>query len=220
MKKVYCICGLGADERIFSKLTWQPGTDVHYIQWLVPEKDETLEAYAKRMAAQITSTDDFTLIGVSFGGIMAIEITRIMPVKKLILISSVETHHQLPTWMKLCGKLRLYRLIPTGVLHDIRPLKLFEPIENYFLGSYTQDQKALAREYRKNVNPYYLKWSIRQILHWKNERVFKDFYHIHGTADRIFPIKKITPTHSIEAGRHFMLYHKPEEVSEVLRKII
>ncbi|MFT3747602.1 MAG: alpha/beta hydrolase [Agriterribacter sp.] len=220
MKTVYCICGLGADERIFSKLTWQPDTDVHYIQWLVPEKDEGLETYAKRMAAQITCTGDFTLIGVSFGGIMAIEITRIMPVKKLILISSIETHHQLPTWMKLCGKLRLYRLIPTGVLHDIRPLKLFEPIENYFLGSYTQDQKVLAREFRKNVNPYYLKWSIRQILHWKNERVIKNFYHIHGTADRIFPIKKIKPTHSIEAGRHFMLYHKPEEVSEVLKKII
>ncbi|MFT3945902.1 MAG: alpha/beta hydrolase [Agriterribacter sp.] len=172
------------------------------------------------MAAQITNANDLILIGVSFGGIMAIEIARIITVKKLILISSIETHYQLPAWMKLCGKLRLYRLIPTGVLHDIRPLKLFEPVENYFLGSYTPDQKALAHEYRKNVNPDYLKWSIRQILRWKNEQAPENFYHIHGTADRIFPIRKIKPTHRIEAGRHFMLYHKPEEVSEVLKKII
>ncbi|MCC6287914.1 MAG: alpha/beta hydrolase [Chitinophagaceae bacterium] len=220
MKNVYCICGLGADERIFSKLTWHADTDVHYIQWLIPEKDEPLNVYAQRMAAQITNTKNITLIGVSFGGIMAIEITRIIPVEKLILISSIEMHSQLPAWMKLCGKLRLYRLIPTGVLHYIRPLKLFEPIENYFLGSYTPDQKTLAREYRKNVNPHYLKWSIRQILHWKNERVPENFYHIHGMADRIFPISKLKPTHYIEGGRHFMLYHKPEEVSEVLKEII
>lgn len=220
MKKVYCICGLGADERIFGKLIWQPDVEVHYIQWLMPESDETLEAYAARMSSQITSTGDFTLIGVSFGGIMAIEITRIIPVKKLILISSVETRNQIPTWMKLCGKLRLYKLIPTGVLHDIRPLKLFEPIENYFLGAFTEDQKVLVNEYRKNVNPHYLKWSIRQILHWKNEKALENVYHIHGTADRIFPINKVNPTHRVEAGRHFMLYHKPENVSEILKEII
>lgn len=220
MKTVYCICGLGSDERIFSKLTWGADADVHYIQWLMPEKNETLEAYAGRMAAQITTTGNFTLIGVSFGGIMAIEISRIISVKQLILISSIETHHQLPAWMKLCGKLQLYRLIPTGVMHDIRPLKLFEPIENYFLGACTEDQKMLANEYRKNVDPHYLKWSVRQILQWKNEKVPENIYHIHGTADKIFPIKKLTPTHRIEAGRHFMLYHKPEEVSEVLGRII
>lgn len=220
MKKVYCICGLGADERIFSKLTWQPDVEVHYIQWLIPKSDETLEAYAARMASEITSTGDFTLIGVSFGGIMAIEITRIIPVQKLILISSVETHHQIPTWMKLCGKLKLHRLIPTGVLHDIRPLKLFEPIENYFLGAFTQDQKALVNEYRRKVNPHYLKWSVRQILDWKNEKAPENAYHIHGTADRVFPISKVNPTHSIEEGRHFMLYHKPESVSEILKEII
>ncbi len=220
MKTVYCICGLGSDERIFSKLTWNADVAVHYIQWLMPEKDETLEAYAKRMAAQIKAGDSFTLVGVSFGGILAIEISRIMMVKQVILISSIETHHQIPAWMKLCGKLQLYRLIPTGVMHDIRPLKLFEPLENYFLGAYTEDQKTLANEYRKNVDPYYLKWSIRQILRWKNASVPENTYHIHGTADRIFPIKKVNATHRIEAGRHFMLYHKPEEVSEVLKNLI
>lgn len=220
MKRVYCLCGLGSDERIFSKLTWDQDIDIHYIQWLIPEKDEQLVNYAGRMAKSIDTASDFILIGVSFGGIMAIEITKIIPVKKLILISSVETHHQIPTWMKLCGKLKLYTLIPTGVLHDIRPLKLFEPIENYFLGAYTKDQKDLANEYRKNVNPHYLKWSIKQILNWKNEIAPKDVHHLHGTADRIFPIKNVTPTHTIDSGRHFMLYHKPEEVSIILKDLL
>lgn len=209
MKTVYCLCGLGADERIFSKLTWEPDINVHYINWIIPEKEEPLNVYAKRMASKITTNEDFTLIGVSFGGIMAIEIAKIIPVKKLILISSVETHRQIPTWMKLCGKLKLYALIPTGVLHDIRPLKLFEPIENYFLGAFEDDQKALANEYRKKVDPHYLKWSIKQILNWKNKWIPENLDHIHGTADKIFPIKNVTPTHSIKEGRHFMLYHKP-----------
>ena len=220
MKTVYCLCGLGADERIFGKLTWEPGIDVHYINWIIPNQDETLADYAKRMASKIICPGDFTLVGVSFGGIMAIEIAKLIPVKKLILISSIETHHQLPAWMKLCGRLKLYNLIPTGVLHDIRPLKLFEPIENYFLGAYEDDQKALANEYRKNVDPHYLKWSIKQILNWKNEVAPENIYHLHGTGDRIFPIKKVKPTHSIKAGQHFMLYHKPGEVSAILNSIL
>lgn len=220
MKTVYCLCGLGADERIFSKLTWEPGIDVHYINWIIPEKDEPLEIYAKRMASKIKAAGDFTLIGVSFGGIMAIEITKLIPVKKLILISSVETHHQIPGWMKLCGKLKLNKLIPTGVLHDIRPLKLFEPVENYFLGAYTDDQKALANEYRKKVNPLYLKWAVKQILNWKNEWIPENLQHLHGTADRIFPIKNVTFTHSIEGGRHFMCYGNPREVSGILRNLV
>lgn len=217
---MYCLCGLGSDERIFSKLTWDAGVDVHYIQWLTPERNEPIEVYAKRMASQINSSEDFTLIGVSFGGIMAIEIAKLHQVKQLILISSVETYHQLPAWMKLCGRLRLYKLIPTGILHDIRPLKLFEPLENYFIGATTEDEKKLVNEYREKVNPYYLKWSVQQILNWKNEWRPAGLIHLHGTADRIFPIKNCTPTHHIEEGRHFMLYNRPEEVSQILQKLL
>ncbi len=48
MKHIYCISGFGADERVFEKVDFGEN-DVHFIQWKIPEKHETIESYAARM---------------------------------------------------------------------------------------------------------------------------------------------------------------------------
>lgn len=215
---MYCICGLGSDERIFSKLEWS-GVAVHYLQWLMPHKEEPIAVYAQRMAAQIKHPNP-VLVGVSFGGIMGIEIAKIITVEKLILISSIPRFQHLPTWMRACGTLKLDYLIPSGKLHDIRPLKLFSPVENYFLGANTTEEKKLAHEYREKVDPHYLKWSVNAILNWKNQWQPANFYHLHGSADKIFPVKNLHPTHIIPGAGHFLVYQQAEVVSKILKKII
>ena len=52
MQHVYCISGLGADERIFCKLDI-PGSTFHFIQWIQPETAEDIYAYAGRLKEQI-----------------------------------------------------------------------------------------------------------------------------------------------------------------------
>jgi len=219
VKHVYCLSGLGSDERIFGRLQWNSNWVIHYLHWLQPEQDEALSAYALRMSDAIRE-NNATLIGVSFGGILSIEIAKLIPVEKVILISSIETCHELPYWMSICGKLRLDTLIPRRNLPPPHLLKLFLPLENYFLGAITKEERQLANEYREKVDPYYLKWSIHQILHWKNEWVPPVIYHLHGDKDKIFPIKNVTPTHSISSGQHFMIYHCPEKISAILETII
>jgi hypothetical protein len=44
--------------------------------------------------------------------------------------------------------------------------------------------------------------------------------HIHGTADRLFPPKKLTPDYWIKGGGHFMVWNRAEEVSEILKEVI
>lgn len=218
MKQVYCLCGLGSDERIFSKLEW-PEVEVYYLKWLMPEKDESLSHYAGRMAEQIQHPEPI-LIGVSFGGMMCIEIAKMMPVDKVILISSISNSSQLPKWMRTCGKLRLDYLIPKGKLHDIRPLRLFSPVENYFLGATTEEEKRLAHEYREKVDPDYLKWSIHHILNWDNNWQPPQIYHVHGRKDKIFPPTKLRPTHVVDDAGHFLVFQQPKAVSKILREIL
>ncbi len=218
MKTVYCICGLGSDERIFGKLNWG-NKDVRYLHWLMPRRGEELSAYARRMSERITEKDA-VLVGVSFGGILSIEIARLMDIQKVILISSVKTHHEMPRWMKASGKLSLDAIIPTGRLHAVRPLKLFSPLENYFLGAVTEEEKKLAHEYRKNVDPDYLKWDIHQVLNWKNEWIPPNLFHLHGANDKIFPCTLVHPTHIIASAGHFLVFQHPEEVSNILNDII
>jgi esterase/lipase len=79
---IYILSGLGADERVFKKLDFT-NYQVTFIQW-----EQTiglsLKEYATLQLKQIKEPNPI-LIGLSFGGIIAIEIAQQISVKKLYL---------------------------------------------------------------------------------------------------------------------------------------
>jgi pimeloyl-ACP methyl ester carboxylesterase len=218
MKPVYCISGLGADERIFSKLEIQ-GSVLMHLKWLSPEINESLITYAGRIARQLQH-DRPVLIGVSFGGMVAIEIAKLIPVEKIILISSIKSHRELPAWMKVCGRYKFDAVLPGRPLKSIKALQLLRPVQNYFLGTRSEEEKKIANEFRDNVDPVYLKWSLKQVLNWKNDWQPPRIFHLHGSKDHIFPISKLKPTHIIQDGGHFMVMQCHREISRILEDII
>ena len=211
MKNIYCISGFGADERIFSKLILTDHS-VHFIRWIIPEKNEGISDYAKRLTLQIHHSNPI-LIGVSFGGMICIEISKLIEVEKIILISSIKSFNELPLWMRLAGKLKLNKLLP------MKPFKLLHPLENYNLGAETTDEKKLLYEYRKNLNPQYSEWGINIILNWKNNHIPKNLFHIHGSNDRIFPLKKLKPDYIVNGG-HLIIMNRYAAVKEYVDKIL
>lgn len=213
MKKIYCVSGLGADEKAFAKIK-VAGYELEFIQWLTPEKNERIEAYAMRMS-QSVKEENPVLMGLSFGGIMCIEMAKLMPVAKLILISSVPAYKQIPLWMRTAGKLKLNKVLPMRSAST-----LLEPVQNYHIGAGTDEEKEIVRQYRKMVSPVYLHWAINAILNWKNVWRPKSVYHLHGDADRIFPIKNVKPDYIVKGGTHFMVYTKAKEISEKLSLLL
>ena len=205
---IYCISGLGADEQIFSNLQL-PGYDLVCIKWLQPERRESFADYAKRMYGQIEDSNPIVL-GVSFGGMLGIEIAQQFPVKKLILISSVKTKNELPLWMRLAGKIRLHQLVRA------RPHPLFYPIENYFLGVKEKEEVELAIHFRKTVDRDFLQWAIHNIVTYSNVIIPDNILHIHGTADKLFPLRNVNVHYKIKGGGHFMVYNKADEISRIL----
>ena len=99
MHHVYCISGLGADERIFCRLQ-VPDSTFHFIRWEQPRVSESIDNYAARLCKQIQH-DQPILMGVSFGGMMAIEMAKVLSVEKVVLISSIKSFTELPRWMKI-----------------------------------------------------------------------------------------------------------------------
>ena len=212
MKHIYCISGLGADERVFSRLAFT-GYEIHFIKWFIPEKNEDISIYAKRLAEQITG-DKPILIGLSFGGMMCIEIAKLLPIEKIILISSIKSFREIPLWMRLSGKLKLNKIFP------MRSFRLIEPLENYNLGIETIEEKEMVDLYRKNINTRYSDWAINIILNWKNEQVPGNLFHIHGSNDRIFPLRKVNPHYIVNTGGHLMIMNRYKEVNEYINTIL
>lgn len=211
MNPIYCISGLGADERIFSKLTL-PGRTLTPLQWIRPQKEERIEEYAKRMTSQIP-TDQPILMGVSFGGMMAIEMAKICPAAKVILISSVKSREELPGWMKWSGRLRLNKLLPRNPPRWTR-------LESDFLGTETAEEVELVRVFSETADRDYLSWALGQVINWRNEWQPSSLFHIHGTIDRTFPLKNIRATHIVRGGGHFMVMNRAAEVSTIIESIL
>jgi pimeloyl-ACP methyl ester carboxylesterase len=209
-KPIYCISGLGADEKIFTNLHLK-GYELRYIPWIRPHKKERIDGYAKRMSEYIKE-DSAVLLGVSFGGMMGIEIAKQMSLHKLIIVSSVKSASEMPRWMKTAGKLKLDKILPTR-LH-----RYTEKIDNARLGVSTKEEKEMVRAYRKSADLVFVDWAITQILNWKNEWQPHNIIHIHGDRDKIFPVRKINPTCIIKDGTHMMIYNRAGDVGNVIEK--
>ncbi len=212
MKHIYCISGLGADERVFSKFEF-PDHDIHFIRWIIPEKNESIQSYTQKLLAQVHHVNPI-LIGLSFGGMMCIEIAKQLNIELIIIISSIKTDDELPLWMKLTAKFKLNRLMP------MRSFLLIEPLEDYNLGVKTKEEKAMAHEYRRKVDTRYSNWAVDNLVNWKNKNVPGNLYHIHGTNDRIFSIKNIKPNYTVDKGGHLMIMNKSVEVIECINSIL
>ena len=209
-KPIYCISGLGADEKIFTNLHIH-GYELRYIPWIRPHKKEKIDGYARRMGEYIKE-DNAVLLGVSFGGMMGIEIAKQKHLKKLIIVSSIKSKEEMPRWMKAAGKLKLDKNF-TGRLH-----RYTEKIDNNRLGVSTKEEKEMVRNYRKNADLVFVEWAISQIVNWKNAWHPENIIHINGDKDKIFPIKKLSPTYIIKDGTHMMIHNRAREISEYIQK--
>lgn len=73
---IYLIPGMGANTKIFEYIKL-PENDyvMHFIEWELPERKESLSDYAFRMTKKITHEKPI-LFGVSFGGILVQEMSK------------------------------------------------------------------------------------------------------------------------------------------------
>ena len=214
MKNVYYISGLGADERVFSYLKLTDAKE-KYIKWVVPEKRESLSNYCKRLIPQIDLTNDIILIGVSFGGIVAQEIAKIIKVKKVIIISSVKSAKEFD-WKLSCVRfLKLHRLVPS------RFLKWSNLVTgNYYFSTQTKAESDLLKLIIKDTDRFFMKWAIEEIMSWNNNQLNSDLTHIHGDRDRIFPMGRIKNAINVRNGGHFMIVNRAKEISGLIDKEI
>ena len=73
---VYFMPGLAASPSIFERIELPKDTfEMHLLEWFLPNKNETLQSYAKRMAEKVKH-DNAVLVGVSFGGVLVQEIAQ------------------------------------------------------------------------------------------------------------------------------------------------
>lgn len=207
-KTVYLIPGQGADGRLFQNLSLKHDTTIlHYI---IPEKGETMESYALRMSQQIDTTSPFSIVGVSLGGMIAVEMSKFLNPEEVVIIASAKTRSELPARYRFMKYVPFHKVF--GGKFYIKGAKLaqplFEPVE--------KEYAAVFQAMLSEKHPDFMKRAVNCIVKWENTEVPDNVYHIHGENDHTLPIKNLDPTVTIEDGTHMMTLVRAEELSVLI----
>lgn len=210
---VYLISGLGADERMFTRLNLGEEVDFKHIAWEKADPKESFVSYCHKLLNQIDRDKPIVLIGMSFGGIVAQMISTLVKVEKIIIISSVKSPNEFGRQLALVRATKIYSIIPKWLLKWSNLLT-----GDYFFSTKSKEESLLLRSIIKDTDQDFLKWCIHQIMHWKGTTPNCDLIHIHGDEDRIFSPENIKNCLWVKGGGHLMIHNKGEEVSGLVRK--
>lgn len=212
-KIIYLIPGVGADETIFKFLQFPKEYELRHIDWVAHKHyDEPIQEYVKRLLPQIDTKHDIYLCGLSFGGIVSSEIAKLLPVKKVILISSIKTQYERPLKASILKYMQFYRFFPGKILTKINFW------HRWAFGKLNSEERELIDAMLLKINIRFNEWAVHQAIIWNNTDVVDNLLHIHGDADKIFPIGYIRNCHKIKGGTHFMIVNKAKEVSAIINK--
>ena len=197
---------------MFSKLKLDDRFSIYHIEWLKPLRKETIRHYAERLVSQIDTTKPFQLVGLSFGGVIASEISEIAHPDQIILISSTSTGVPISRFYQGLLKVALASPLAAPIL------KSTNSIAYKYFGADTPELKTLLKQVLHDTDNKVLKWALKQMSSWSRKTKAANLYHIHGSADRLIPIKLVNPDSRIEGGGHLMVYKQHEQISALLNR--
>jgi len=215
MKKVFLISGLGADKRLFKNIKLPDGFKCMLVDWHIPDQEDTLATYAQAIVKQNDIKPGDIVLGVSLGGMLSVEIAKQVKLAKVILVSSIKSHTEAPWYFSVFRRIPVYRVTPdsllTGVGFMVRPV----------FGPMAPGDLALFQIMLASSSPIFIKWAMGAVLHWQNNVVLPNLYHIIGDKDLVFPYKNIKqPTAIIKGGTHIMVFDRAAEINHLLEDIL
>ncbi|EHQ29558.1 alpha/beta fold hydrolase [Mucilaginibacter paludis] len=214
MSKLFLISGLGADERLFSKLDLS-GFDVVAIPWIKPGPHDTLATYAARLIREFGIVPQSSVIGVSLGGMLTVEVARQVQLKHAIIISSIKSAHEAPRYFKFFRS-RAAQVLVSGKLAKTIGLVLM-PVFGQRPGS---EGGQIFSSMLKDSDAEFLTWAMHAVLDWSGNPVSSKINHIIGEADLVFHQRKIKDAIVVPKGDHLMVYVRAAEISGLIRGIL
>jgi len=211
---VYLIPGLGSDGRVFAHLDLGD-LDTRVLELPVPEHNESLPTYAARVARGIDPAEAFALVGVSFGGMVAVEIARITDPTQVVLVSSAKGRRDLPYRYRFLRAVPLYRLFGGGFY--AAGADLLRPV----IEPDSRADRALFSAMIRGKDRRFIRRSVYCIATWEDALVPEGVVHIHGTRDHTLPFRSLEgDVIAVEGGSHVMVYTRGAEVSALIRAIL
>jgi hypothetical protein len=209
---IYAIPGLGTTDVLYKNIVIK-GVELIVLQWPRPEKDDTMQSYARKFLPQINVDQPFCLLGVSFGGMICTELSRLISPKKIFLVSTSKSRKELPWFIRIFKHVPIHKIIPE------RQHRRMAYESGWLIGF----GKAFIPEYLGMIDSMegdYFKNAINIIVNWNRKETPTNYVHIHGSSDKLLMYKYVKADHTIENGSHAMIVFQGEEIGKIIEEEI
>ncbi|MES2565723.1 MAG: hypothetical protein V4565_02585 [Bacteroidota bacterium] len=207
---IYAIPGLGTTEKLYVN-TEIKDVKIVVLHWPLPERNDTMQSYARKFLPQIDTSRAFCLLGVSFGGMLCTELSKLISPQKTFLISTSKLRKELPWFIRMMKHIPIHKLIS-----ETNHRKMA-----YQSGWLIGFGKAYIPEFLGMVDSMtenYFKYCINIIVSWNNKDLPANAVHIHGNSDKLLWYNYVTPHYTIEKGSHAMVLFQAEEINRIVEK--
>jgi len=212
---LYLLPGQGSDKRLFKNLDFDKNEfRIKHVKYVIPEKKEDFKSYARRLSSQIDTSTPYYLIGVSFGGMIATEMSDFLNPEKVIIISSAKSRSEIRGLYKFQKYFPIYKIIPKWLIKQgsFIAQPIFEPDR--------KKEKVTCNAMLKAKDALFLKRASGLIINWERESSNEKIIHIHGDNDNTLPIKNIQYDFLVENGSHMMTLTRPHVIQELIDLIL
>lgn len=213
MQRVILIPGMGADERLFGP---QRAAGLHFEvpEMTIPAPGDDMAAYARRIRDQLRLDGPCVIGGVSFGGMLACELSRICQARCVLLIASCASRAAVPRFYDAAAWVG--RFLPDWFVRRraAASARLFARLEGL-----DQAQYELLRDMSRQVPVPFLRRVGPMILRWDAPRSYPCPVHqIHGDRDRILPLHKVHAEEIVAGGGHLINLTHADQVNLFIKK--
>ena len=207
---IYLFPGISVEYPIFDRIVPLLTTVSSIVAYPEPMRNEPLTHFAGRIAAQLPS--DCFVAGTSFGGIVALEVARIVKARACFLIGSIRGPDQLPPW------LRMWRLL--GREHCDRLLRMAGNLAAAVPRCVRISSTVRLKKLSGSAGSWH-RWAITSVLTWRpRPDASVPIVQIHGDADTTFPICYVTPDIVVRHGKHALCMSHPQDVADAINAFI
>lgn len=203
--------GLNGDARVFGpQVRMFPSLTIG--RWLSPTRPERLENYARRLARVLDPGRPCIVGGVSFGGIVAMEMARHLHARACVLIASSRDVVGMPAMVRLLRPIASV-IPPPALASAIRfgwaSAAPIVPACGRRVARLTPDEMTFRR------------WAIAALLTWRGMRdPGCPVLQIHGQNDDTFAANHSKADLLVPGAGHVLTLTHAEQVNEFLRSAV
>ncbi len=196
--------GMGADSGMYANKAYGKLSGIHFIDWPPYYKEQSISEIAHRVIKENNISDGFIVGGSSLGGIVASEISKLVKVKKLILIGSTLSPLNInPALKNISG------------LSEIAPVSLIQILA----GKVSMTFENSLVEMFSRADSEFIKAMCQAVFEWDgNLEPECEVFHVHGAKDKVISPPSSGATILEDAGHLIAVTHS-EQVADFINNV-